>query len=119
MKIVPSAEGTILGLSGIEINLFFDSSGADRTEVVAGEGVHQAVGARTIDAFCHVATAFIDAEFLYIFRVDGGGDRSILVQHVFPFLVEVYEGRYVGFPGFHVGGVHVVVAAADFHVFIC
>lgn len=105
-------------LSGIEINLFLDGTGAYRAEFVAGEGVHQAIGTGTIYSFLHVSATLVNTEFFDVAAVDGCGDRGVFLQHIFPFLVEIDEGCQVGFPGFNSFGIHIVVRTTDFHVFI-
>ena len=105
-------------LSGIEINLFLDGSGADRAKFVAGEGVHQAIGAGTIYSFFHVAATLVDSKLFDVAAVDGCGDWGVFVQHIFPFLVEIDKGCQVGFPGFNSFGIHIVVRTTDFHVFV-
>lgn len=105
-------------LSSIEVDLFFDCTGTDWTEVITGERVHQAIVARTVNTLGHVTTSFIGSEFLGILGIVGSGNGSIFIKHIFPFLIKVCQCGKIGLPRFHVGRVHIVVATADFHVFV-
>ena len=50
-------------LSSIEVDLFFDCTGADWTEVITGERVHQAIVARTVNTLGYIAAALVDTKF--------------------------------------------------------
>ena len=60
-------------LSSIEVDLFFDCTGADWTEVITGERVHQAIVARTVNTLGYIAAALVDTKFSRVLRIVGSG----------------------------------------------
>ena len=90
----------------IEFNQTGNSSLACRTEFWVFICAHSAIHCWTVDAFKGIASALINANTMSVGCCRWSRYWCFLLDEVFPFAVEVDQGRNVWFPWFNIVWIH-------------